>query len=381
VSLGEARAAGILIDALRRQHPDIRILLTNGTATGREEGAKLLGPDDLQVWQPWDTPEAVERFLDRFRPSVGVLMETEIWPILTAACAERGIPLALANARLNEKSLAAAKRLAWIARPTYAALAAVWAQTEADAHRLVSAGAKVDGVFGNLKFDATPDNVQLGRAAALRAQLPKPVIVFASSRDGEEQLLLDVLKRFRHAPPVGYSPTAGKKVRMEVADVQWMIVPRHPQRFDEVAALVEANGLAVARRSAASAESGAEAQIWLGDSLGEMALYYGLADVALLGGSFEPLGGQNLIEAAACGCPVVMGPSTFNFAEAADLSLAAGAALRADDMEQAVVAALALVADPVRHEGMVQAAMAFSSSNRGAAARTAAAVTGLLMTR
>lgn len=156
-----------------------------------------------------------------------------------------------------------------------------------------------------------------------------------------------------------------------------MIVPRHPQRFDEVAALVESFGFGVARRSEATDELG-DAEIWLGDSLGEMALYYGLADVALLGGSFEPLGGQNLIEAAACGCPVVMGPSTFNFAEAAELSLAAGAAQRVADMEQAVKAALALIGNDAKREVMVQAAMAFSSSNRGAAQRTAAAVLALV---
>ncbi len=379
VSLGETRAAGILIDALRHQAPSLRVLLTNGTATGREEGARLLGPDDLQVWQPWDTPEVVERFLDRFRPRIGILMETEIWPVLTAACADRGIPLVLANARLNEKSLASAKRLAWLSRPTYASLAAVWAQTEADSHRLVAAGAKVDGVFGNLKFDATPDSLQLGRAARLREKLPKPVVVFASSRDGEELQLLDVLQRFRHAPPVGWSPAAGKKVHLPVQDVQWMIVPRHPQRFDEVAQLIESKGFVVARRSAPAAAAGEDAEIWLGDSLGEMAMYYGLADVALLGGSFEPLGGQNLIEAAACGCPVIMGPSTFNFAEASELALEAGAALRVEDMEQAVVTALTLMADPVRQNGMVQAALTFSSAHRGAAARTAAAIGTLLV--
>ncbi|RYY92935.1 MAG: 3-deoxy-D-manno-octulosonic acid transferase, partial [Comamonadaceae bacterium] len=149
-----------------------------------------------------------------------------------------------------------------------------------------------------------------------------------------------------------------------------------PQRFDEVAALVASHGFGVARRSEATDELG-DAEIWLGDSLGEMALYYGLADVALLGGSFVPLGGQNLIEAAACGCPVVMGPSTFNFAEAAELSLAAGAALRVADMEQAVKAALAIVNSAAKRETMVQAALAFSSSNRGAAQRTAAAVLAL----
>jgi len=372
VSLGEARAAGILIAELRRQHPGIPILLTHGTATGREEGAKLLEPGDLQVWQPWDTPAAVARFLDRFAPRIGVLMETEVWPEMVAACSERGIPLVLANARLNEKSLAAAERLAWLARPAYTALAAVWAQTEADAHRLVSLGAKVAGVYGNLKFDATPDARQLATAAMFKPQLPRPLVVLASSRDGEEQMLLDVLKRFGATAPVPPPQPGIDSIARQVAAVQWMIVPRHPQRFDEVAALIEANGFSVARRSTAGAPT--QSEIWLGDSLGEMALYYGLADVALLGGSFEPLGGQNLIEAAACGCPVILGPSTFNFAEAADLSVAAGAALRVQGMEQAVRTALQLVADPVRREAMVQSAQAFSSSNRGAAERTAAAV-------
>ncbi|CAN7230439.1 MULTISPECIES: 3-deoxy-D-manno-octulosonic acid transferase [unclassified Variovorax] len=372
VSLGEARAAGILIAELRRQYPGIPILLTNGTATGREEGAKLLEDGDLQVWQPWDAPEPVARFLDRFQPRIGVLMETEVWPEMSAACAERGIPLVLANARLNENSLASAERLGWLARPAYSALAAVWAQTEADSHRLVSLGAKVAGVFGNLKFDATPDARQLAAATRLREQLPRPVVVFASSRDGEEVQLLEVLKRFGALAPVPPAQDAVQSIAKRVHDVQWMIVPRHPQRFDDVAALVESQGFAVARRSAAGAP--AECEIWLGDSLGEMALYYGLADAALLGGSFEPLGGQNLIEAAACGCPVIMGPSTFNFAEAAELSLAAGASQRVDNMEQAVTAALKLVEKPERREAMAEAALAFANSNRGAAQRTAAAV-------
>ncbi|CAN7318823.1 3-deoxy-D-manno-octulosonic acid transferase [Variovorax sp. LjRoot290] len=372
VSLGEARAAGILIAELRRQYPGIPILLTNGTATGREEGAKLLEDGDLQVWQPWDAPEPVARFLDRFQPRIGVLMETEVWPEMSAACAERGIPLVLANARLNENSLASAERLGWLARPAYSALAAVWAQTEADSHRLVSLGAKVAGVFGNLKFDATPDARQLAAATRLREQLPRPVVVFASSRDGEEVQLLEVLKRFGALAPVPPAQDAVQSIAKRVHEVQWMIVPRHPQRFDDVAALVESHGFAVARRSAAGAP--AECEIWLGDSLGEMALYYGLADAALLGGSFEPLGGQNLIEAAACGCPVIMGPSTFNFAEAAELSLAAGASQRVDNMEQAVTAALKLVEKPERREAMAEAALAFANSNRGAAQRTAAAV-------
>ena len=165
--------------------------------------------------------------------------------------------------------------------------------------------------------------------------------------------------------------------------MQWLIVPRHPQRFAEVAALVGAHGFGVVRRSQwgdgppLGTPTGAPV-IWLGDSLGEMALYYGLADVALLGGSFEPLGGQNLIEAAACGCPVLMGPHTFNFAEAAELAQAAGAALRVPDIEQAVATAQAWVSNPAEQAGRAAASTVFSDANRGAVAKTAAAVLALL---
>lgn len=379
VSMGEARAAGILIAALRQAEPGVRLLLTHGTATGRAEGAKLLQPGDMQVWQPWDSAEAVARFLDRFQPCIGVLMETEVWPQLTAACAARGIPLVLANARLNAKSLAGAQRLAWLARPAYAALTAVWAQSEADAQRLKTLGAKVEGVFGNVKFDAAPAQDQLFQSRAWRVALGRPVVMLASSRDGEEKQLLDVLKRLgdeaRNAKATGQHDTAASGLPT-VLDVQWLIVPRHPQRFNDVAALIKSAGFTLARRSA-SAHVPATASVWLGDSLGEMALYYGLADVALLGGSFEPMGGQNLIEAAACGCPVLMGPSTFNFAEAAELALMAGAAQRFIDLQQAVHAALNLVANAPKRETMVHAALAFASSNHGAASRTAAAVLAL----
>ncbi len=371
VSLGETRAAAILLARLREQVPGLRLLLTHGTATGRAEGEKLLRPGDVQVWQPWDTPGAVRRFLAHFQPCIGVLMETEVWPNLTAACAGRGIPLVLANARLNAKSLAKAGRMGWLSRPAYRALAAVWAQTEADAGRLRALGAPVKGVFGNLKFDATPDPVQLGKGRAWRAALTRPVVLFASSREGEESLFLKEISAV---------PLAGGR---RADDVQWLIVPRHPQRFDEVAALMESNGFLVSRRSGwgdAPPANGAGGRpvVWLGDSLGEMALYYGLSDVALLGGSFAPLGGQNLIEAAACGCPVVMGPHTFNFAEAAELARAGGAAQEVADMTAAIAAAQALVADPARQAVVAAAAQAFAAAHRGAAARTADAVAALI---
>jgi len=375
VSLGETRAAAILIAELRRQRPDLRLLLTHGTATGRAEGEKLLRPGDLQVWQPWDTPGAVRRFLDHFRPAIGVLMETELWPNLAAACRARGVPLVQANARLNEQSFARARRMSWLSRPAYEALASVWAQTEADAERLRALGAKVQGVLGNLKFDATPDAVQCGQGRAWRAAQPKPVVMLASSREGEEGLFLEYFSPHALARRAKNASNSG--ARGGDGGVQLLIVPRHPQRFDEVAALVQGQGFSLARRSQWPAGP-VEADVWLGDSLGEMALYYSLSDVALLGGSFAPLGGQNLIEAAACGCPVVMGPHTFNFAEAAELARTAGAAFQVSDMSSAREIALALVADGTRHAAASASAAGFAAAHRGAAARTAQAVLGLL---
>ncbi len=368
VSLGETRAAASLVAALRQRLPCMRLLLTHGTATGRAEGAKLLRPGDMQTWQPWDTPATVARFLAHFRPRLGILMETEIWPNLAAGCAHAGVPLVLANARLSEKSCRQTRRLAWLARPAYASLAAVWAQTQDDARRLAAFGAHVQGVFGNLKFDATPDAVQLAKGRAWHAQLARPVIMFASSREGEEEALLRLLA----AEPAALA-------------VQWLIVPRHPQRFDAVAALVQAQGFALSRRSlwldgppVDGSVGDAQRSIWLGDSLGEMALYFGLSDVALLGGSFEPLGGQNLIEAAACGCPVLMGPHTFNFSEAAELAGAAGAAVRVADLAQALSSVLLLVRDAPQLQAARQAADAFANAHRGATGRTVEAIVQLL---
>ncbi|HYF17752.1 MAG TPA: 3-deoxy-D-manno-octulosonic acid transferase [Ramlibacter sp.] len=362
VSLGETRAAAIVVQALRERRPDLRLLLTHGTATGRAEGARLLRAGDVQAWLPWDTPQAVQRFLAHFEPCAGVLMETEVWPNLAAACHLSGVPLALANARMSEKTLRQALRLKRLSHPAYSSLQAVWAQTEADAQRLARAGAHVDGVFGNLKFDAQPDPALLERGRAWRARLQRPVAMFASSREGEEAEFFRVLAADR-----------------DRAKLQWLLVPRHPQRFDEVAGLAQAAGFTVSRRSAWDDGTGpGRADVWLGDSLGEMAQYYGLADLALLGGSFLPLGGQNLIEAAACGCPVLMGPHTFNFAEAAEKSQAAGAALRVETLEEAVRRAGELAADAPARQRMVQAAQVFSRSSHGAAAKTADAVLKLL---
>lgn len=362
VSLGETRAVASLIGHLRIALPGMRLLLTHGTATGREAGRSLLQEGDIQVWQPWDTPQAARRFVQHFKPRIGLLMETEVWPNLVRACRQEGVPLCLVNARLSAKSLRQSQRLAWLAVPAFRGLSAIWPQTEDDARRLRLLGATVQSPLGNLKFDTVPQAEQCAQGLALRQNVGKPVVLFASSREGEEQMLLDAL---RAAP--------GNRVQA----VQWLLVPRHPQRFDAVAALFNTAGLSVSRRS----QDGlgfAPSDVWLGDSLGEMAVYYSLSDVALLGGSFAPLGGQNLIEAAACGCPVVMGPHTFNFSQAAELALDEGAAYAVPDMAHAVDMALRLVNDADALEAASSAALAFALRHRGAALRTCARIMSLL---
>lgn len=375
VSLGETRAAAELITALRTALPGMRLLLTHGTATGRVQGQTLLQAGDAQVWQPWDTPAAAKRFLDHFKPRVGLLVETEVWPNMVAACHASHVPLCLVNARMSEKSLKQSMRLAWLARPAYAGLRAVWAQAAPDAARLAALGAPVQGVLGNFKFDAVPDAAQLAQGQAWRRAQARPVLVFANTRDGEESLFLQVLKRNRPVAPLDTNGLATKNIANPV--VQWMLVPRHPQRFDAIAALCEAEGFTVSRRSQWT-DGPEPADIWLGDSMGEMALYYALSDVALLGGSFAPLGGHNLIEATACGCPVVMGPHTFNFAQAAELAVEAGAAFARPDMARAVAKALALVqSTPDLHQAQA-AGRALGQEHGGAAQRTALAVQQLL---
>jgi len=362
VSLGETRAAAALVDELRRQQPGLRLLLTHGTATGRAAGAALLQPGDAQAWLPYDTPGAVRRFLACQRPRCGVLMETETWPNLMHAMRVAGMPLVLANARLSARSSAKGERLAALMRPAAACITIALAQTDDDAARLRAIGVPEAAVLGNLKFDMSPPPDLLERGRAWRAALARPVVLAASTREGEEPPLLVAWRALPQPRPL------------------LLLVPRHPQRFTEVAGLVHAAGLALVRRSeradALPAAIG-QADVWLGDSLGEMPLYYALADVALLGGSFAPLGGQNLIEAAACGCPLLMGPHTFNFAQAAELAIAAGAAARVPDLETGVRRAVALAADAAARgdrAAMAAAALAFAHRHRGAAARMAAAV-------
>ncbi len=367
VSLGETRAAAPLVAALRAQAPHLNLLLTHTTATGREAGRELLQEGDAQVWLPLDTPGAVRRFLRHWQPRLGVLMETEVWPSLQAAAAEAQLPIVLANARLSERSLRRGQRLAPLLRPAAQRIHVALAQTEGDAERLRRMGVAQAQAVGNLKFDLSPAPEVLAQGRAWKAACQRPVLMLAVSREGEEAALLAALDAL--SLPAGPWP--------------WhvLVVPRHPQRFDEVARLLAATGRPWSRRSSWRDGPDRSAELWLGDSLREMPLYYGLADLALLGGSFEPLGGQNLIEAAACGCPLLMGPHTFNFAQAAELAEAAGAAKRVSDVGAAAREAQALLQNNEARDAMAAAGLGFANDHRGAAQRMAAVLVALFTRR
>ena len=341
VSVGEARAAAPLVRELKRRLPDHAVVMTCTTAAGRETLAQVYGDAVVATFLPYDYPESVHAFLERFRPRLGVLMETELWPNLLAQCERRRIPVALANARMSEKSAHGYRRWRALTAPAIRSLAVVCAQSEADAERLRALGARQVEVTGNLKFDATPDEAQLSAGREWKRKVGRPVLLLASTRDGEEKLLLQHLPR---------------------GDFLTVVVPRHPQRFDEVAALVQS-------RKTQTALPPPSHHVYLGDTMGEMAFYYGACDVAVIGGSFMPLGGQNLIEALAAGVPVVTGPSMFNFAEATRLAVAAGAAAQAPDARSAMLQAVQLLGDAERRAAMSAAGTNLCRAHRGATGR------------
>ncbi|MBA4092757.1 MAG: 3-deoxy-D-manno-octulosonic acid transferase [Candidatus Accumulibacter sp.] len=361
VSVGETRAAAPLLEALLLEYPQHTVLLTHMTPTGRTTGGEFVRQHAgrvVQAYLPYDLPDACARFLAHFQPQLGLLMETELWPNLIAAAHARGVPLALINARLSVRSARGYARFGALAHPAFKALAAVAAQTSADAERLRALGASAVTVCGNLKFDVTPASEKLQLGTTWRQALgARPAWLAASTREGEEAAVLDAFDALRAKRP----------------DALLILVPRHPQRFDEVAALLDARGLRYCRRSRDELPDDAT-QVWLGDSMGEMAAWYAAADLALIGGSLLPFGGQNLIEAAACGCPVLVGPHTFNFAQAAEDAVACGAARRVADAGDAARTAAELLRDREQLKAMREAALAFSRAHRGATARTVALI-------
>ncbi|NDD11087.1 MAG: 3-deoxy-D-manno-octulosonic acid transferase [Betaproteobacteria bacterium] len=367
VSLGETRAAQSLIERLRLDWPDAGILLTHGTPTGRLAGEGLC---DAQVYLPYEWSGSIRRFLRFWKPSLGLIMETEVWPVLCQACKEHQVPVVLVNGRLSERSLKKARRYAPLIAPALAQFSGMLVQTEADAQRLRSLSPDLCAiqVTGNLKFDIELDPLRLLQGEqwrqGFRASRPAAkVIVAASTREGEEDLLIACWRAY------GCGQREGLLL---------VIVPRHPQRFSAVSLAVSHAGFDVIRRSEPDFQrlfepggtDSLDAIVVIGDSIGEMASWYRFADVVIMGGSLAGRGSQNLIEPCSAGCPVILGPSIYNFEQAASQALSAGAAIQVQ-AKDAVSAAYELLLDPVRCQRMAHAAFTFSKAHRGAAARSA----------
>ena len=352
VSVGETRATQSLITRLQNTYPQHRILLTHTTPTGRATSEQLYGESVMRMYLPYDYPFAVKRFLHHFRPQLGMLIETEIWVNLIHACHESDIPLLLLNARMSKKSAKGYANFARLTRAALGELSSVATQTTNDATRLTDLGAKNVSVIGNLKFDieVPPKMLQLGKQLRKRFGADRKVFLAASTRDGEEALLFDALQ----------------KVNDPMLLV--VIVPRHPQRFNEVAQLLEQRGITYQRRSTDQLVT-KETSVVLGDSMGEMFAYYAVADIAFIGGSLLPYGGQNLIESCAVGTPVLIGPHTYNFSEATQLALNAGAVLQINDGKELIDSIQNLLRNPDILSEMRQQCNTFVKSNRGATDR------------
>jgi 3-deoxy-D-manno-octulosonic-acid transferase len=357
VSVGETRASEPLVRALLEGFPSCRILLTHVTPTGREAGRALFGDQVSQAYLPYDLPWLVHGFLKRAGPRIGIVMETEIWPNLYHACRCRGTPIHLVNCRLSERSARSYARFAPLITPALNCLSGIAAQTGADAQRLNRLGAKRVNITGNLKFDVTPPADTEARADALRRLFGRRCVwLAASTRAGEERLILDAWRQ------------------LDLPDLLLVIVPRHPQRFDEVARLMREYDPALRQRSA-NQPATLETRLMLGDSMGEMAAYYAACDIAFVGGSLLPLGGQNLIEAAIAGKPVLIGPYTWNFEQAAELAIAAGGALRVANADELANAVRRLHNDPPARQAIGAAGRAFAGQHQGAAQRILAQLT------
>ncbi|MFA5171400.1 MAG: lipid IV(A) 3-deoxy-D-manno-octulosonic acid transferase [Sulfuriferula sp.] len=350
VSVGETRAAKPLVEALLAAYPHTQILLTHTTPTGRETSDGLFGERVWRVYLPYDFPFAVRRFIRHFQPHLGLLMETEIWPNLIAISHQHKIPVMLINARLSVRSARRYAKLGSLIPDTLIQLTHIAAQTEDDAVRLRQLGGEAVSVMGNLKFDNAPPAELMALGQQWRRQIGEKLVwVAASTRAGEESLILDAWQALAEKPLL-------------------VIVPRHPQRFDEVAALLQQRQLRYQRRSSNEPVT-TDTQVWLADSMGELFAYYALADVAYIGGSLLPLGGQNPIEAAAVGCPVIFGPSMWNFAEVARTAVASGAALQVNDVPALTQAVAKLLADAALRQTMRTAALTYSAAHQGATAR------------
>jgi 3-deoxy-D-manno-octulosonic-acid transferase len=373
VSVGETRAAEPLIDALIRSGE--KILLTHMTPTGRDTGRQLFADQIasgqlVQSYLPYDIHWAVNSFYRYFSIKVGLIMETEVWPSLILSARQKSLPIILVNARLSERSAHRLTRFSNFARFVYQSFTKILAQTNLDAKRYSSLGLSNVIVAGNLKFDVMPHPEQIEHALALKKQLTQQVqiVCAASTRDGEEPLIIEAWQKFLKS-----------KENTNVANhFCLLIVPRHPQRFDEVFTQLQSSFTKVTRRSSMNDQMFTDAAnqggVMLGDSMGEMSFYYALSDIVIMGGSLLPLGGQNFIEACALGRPIILGEHTFNFQQASDDVIDSRAAIRIADVDDLVKAMDLLLTNHQVKEKMSTNALDFANQHTGATKKIVAVV-------
>lgn len=357
VSLGETRAAHAFIRILLDHgYP---VLLTHTTATAKVQGARLFSEDIgegrlVQAWFPYDLPEAVEGFLSYWKPQCGILIEREVWPNLIDIAHKKMIPIILASARLSDNSLKQIKMLGGVLQKAYQQLTLILAQSHQDAERFVEVGIPKPRVIGNLKFDLNVSEQQYRMGKQLRCKLNRKVIVIASTREGEEQIFIQniMADKQNHQEPL------------------YVIVPRHPQRFAQVESLLRKSKLSYVRRSDhPTDERLQQIEVLFGDTLGEMFFYYGMADVAIVAGSFGDYGGQNHIEACAVGVPVIVGPHTKNFEKSVNDAIIEGAARRTDSEQNALLLAHQLLEDEALRQQMGKAGKQWLQLHQGVSQR------------
>ncbi|MCW8905870.1 MAG: lipid IV(A) 3-deoxy-D-manno-octulosonic acid transferase [Sedimenticola sp.] len=352
VSVGETQAAEPLVRRLQKHFPDLPIVITTTTPTGADRVEKLFGDSVIHLYFPYDLPFAVRRFLDRINPRLLVMMETEVWPNLLALCEQRGIPAILANARMSEKSAKGYARLGEFSRQTFASISMVAAQSPADAERFLGLGVLPDRVrvTGSIKFDVRlPASLQEQAEALRRGWAGRPVWVAASTRDGEDEQVLE----------------AHRRILRDLPQTLLVLVPRHPERFDRVAQLCRREGFSVERRSV-EAFCSPETQVFLGDTMGELPQFLAAADVAFVGGSLVATGGHNVLEPAALGLPVVFGPHMFNFAMASRMLLAEGAARQVARSSELAEVVLEWLSDASLRARFGERGLQVVEANRGA---------------
>lgn len=356
VSLGETIAAIPLIRALREKHPESPILVTNMTVTGRGKIRAAFGDTVKSAYIPYDLPDALARFFKKITPRVLVIMETELWPNLFAACQKRNIPVIVANARLSEKSARSYQQIKPIVQDIFSATTCLLAQGDADAERFIALGMPKERVHvtGSLKFDLELPADLAEKGVTLRQTLGenRPIWIAASTHPGEDEIIL----------------AAHQKIRAAIPRALLILVPRHPERFDSVEALVVEKNFTRVRRSA-KLPCDEKIAVYLGDTMGEMLLMFSASDVAFVAGSFVPVGGHNVIEPAALHKPVITGPYLFNFAEITDLLLRAEGLLKVLDADALARAVIKLFENENDRNTMGENAFQIVLKNRGALSR------------